>query len=142
MLNMRVARVAISSALASDVLVLLALGVVIAMATSQRDAELFTVSLAVIKLGVLLLVVALCYVVCARLPSSRMRQRGVAIVMNARGVMEMAVASIAFRAGLVDAKLFSALLVRRIVTTTITPVLLKRWCEARASRRLPNGGFG
>jgi len=42
----------------------------------------------------------------------------------------MVVASIAFRAGLVDAKLFSALLVRGIVTTTITPVLLKRWMRS------------
>jgi Kef-type K+ transport system membrane component KefB len=52
---------------------------------------------------------------------------GVAFVMNARGVMERVVASIAYRAGLVDAKLYSALLVMGIVTTTITPVPLKRW---------------
>jgi Kef-type K+ transport system membrane component KefB len=52
-LNTRVARVAISSAPASDVLMLLALGVVIAMATSQREAGLLgTVSLAVKELGV------------------------------------------------------------------------------------------
>jgi hypothetical protein len=33
----------------------------------------------------------------------------------------------AYRAGLVDAKLFSALLVMGIVTTLLTPVMLKRW---------------
>lgn len=251
LLNTHVARVAISSALVSDVLVLLVLGVVIAMATSQRDAGLLgAVSLAVLKLGVLLLLVAACYAVCARLPSSRIWQRlqstradavlmlgfvfllalggvaewlgfhfvigvflaalmvtrgllgdarfdglqrscelmtaslfgplflayqgvqfelgaladwsllggliavavvsklaggysvarlsrlphhealGVAFVMNARGVMEMVVASIAYRAGLVDVKLYSALLVMGIVTTTITPVLLKRWMRS------------
>jgi Kef-type K+ transport system membrane component KefB len=52
---------------------------------------------------------------------------GVAVVMNARGVMEMVVASIAYRAGLVDAKLFSALLVMGVVTTLLTPMMLKRW---------------
>jgi Kef-type K+ transport system membrane component KefB len=52
---------------------------------------------------------------------------GVAIVMNARGVMEMVVASIAFRAGLIDQGLFSALLLMGLVTTVITPWMLKRW---------------
>ncbi len=53
--------------------------------------------------------------------------QGAAIVMNARGVMEMVVASIAYRAGLVDQSLFSTLLIVGIVTTLLTPVLLKRW---------------
>jgi Kef-type K+ transport system membrane component KefB len=52
---------------------------------------------------------------------------GVGIIMNARGVMELVVASIAFRAGLVDAEIFSALLVVGLVTTVLTPLLLKRW---------------
>jgi Kef-type K+ transport system membrane component KefB len=251
LLNTRVARVAIASALASDVLVLLALGVVIAIATSPSDSGLLRpVSLALVKLSALLLIVAVCYVVCVRLPSSAVWQRlqlassdavltlavlfalalgtvaelldfhfvigaflaalmltegsigaaqfarlqrtcelmtatlfgplfltyqgvqfqagalgdwfllagliavavasklaggytvarlsrlphhealGVAFVMNARGVMEMVVASIAYRSGLVDAKLFSALLVMGIVTTTITPVLLNRWIRS------------
>jgi Kef-type K+ transport system membrane component KefB len=52
---------------------------------------------------------------------------GVAAIMNARGVMEMVVASIAYRAGLVDQGLFSALLLVGIVTTVITPLLLKSW---------------
>jgi len=52
---------------------------------------------------------------------------GVGIVMNARGVMELVVASIAFRAGLVDDEVFSALLLVGLVTTVATPLMLKRW---------------
>jgi Kef-type K+ transport system membrane component KefB len=52
---------------------------------------------------------------------------GVGIVSNARGVMELVVASIAFHAGLVDAAVFSALLVVGLVTTVLTPLMLRRW---------------
>ena len=52
---------------------------------------------------------------------------GIAIVMNARGVMEMVVASIAYRAGLIDREIFSALIVMGIATTVLTPIMLKRW---------------
>jgi Kef-type K+ transport system membrane component KefB len=52
---------------------------------------------------------------------------GVGIVMNARGVMELVVASIALRAGLVDQEVFSALLIIGLVTTVLTPLMLKRW---------------
>lgn len=52
---------------------------------------------------------------------------GVGIVMNARGVMELVIASIAFNAGLVDAEIFSALLLVGLVTTMATPLMLKRW---------------
>jgi Kef-type K+ transport system membrane component KefB len=250
LLNTRVARVAISGALLSDVLVLLALGVTIAIATPLANAGLpSTLSLAVVKLGGLLAVVGVCYFISLRLPSSSIWQRwqsawasvdavlvltllfvlglgavaellgfhfvigaflaalmvtrgsigdarfdgiqrtcdlmtaslfgplflayqgvqfelgtlgnwsflagliavavssklvggyaaarlsslpqhealGVAVIMNARGVMEMVVASIAYRAGLVDATLFSALLVMGIITTMLTPLMLKRW---------------
>jgi Kef-type K+ transport system membrane component KefB len=54
--------------------------------------------------------------------------------MNARGVMEMVVASVAYRAGLVDAKLFSAFLVMGIVTTMMTPLMLKRWMASPSFR--------
>jgi Kef-type K+ transport system membrane component KefB len=47
--------------------------------------------------------------------------------MNARGVMELVVASIALRAGLVDQEVFSALLIVGLVTTVLTPLMLKRW---------------
>jgi Kef-type K+ transport system membrane component KefB len=50
----------------------------------------------------------------------------VGVIMNARGVVGMVVASIAYRAGLVDQALFSALLLVGIVTTAITPLLLKQ----------------
>lgn len=52
---------------------------------------------------------------------------GVGIVMNARGVMELVIASIALRAGLIDQEVFSALLIIGLVTTVLTPLLLKRW---------------
>ncbi len=55
--------------------------------------------------------------------------KGVAIVMNARGVMEMVVASIAYRAGLVDASLFSTLLIVGVFTTLCTPLLLRQWLK-------------
>jgi len=57
----------------------------------------------------------------------RNEAQGVAIVMNARGVMEMVVATIAYRASLVDANLFSTLLLIGVITTVCTPILLKRW---------------
>lgn len=59
------------------------------------------------------------------LPS--LEARGVAIVMNARGVMEMVVASIAYRAGLVDESLFSTLLIVGVCTTICTPMMLRWW---------------
>ncbi len=52
---------------------------------------------------------------------------GVGAIMNARGVMEMVVASIAYHAGLVDQGLYSALLLVGMVTTVITPLLLRQW---------------
>lgn len=57
----------------------------------------------------------------------RAEAQGVAIIMNARGVMEMVIAAIAYRAGLVDANLFSILLLVGVVTTVCTPLMLKRW---------------
>lgn len=62
-----------------------------------------------------------------RLP--RYEAYGVGIIMNARGVMEMVVATIAYRAGLVDQELFSTLLIIGIATTVITPSLLKQWLK-------------
>lgn len=55
---------------------------------------------------------------------------GAGIVMNARGVVGMVVASIAYRAGLVDQALFAALLLMCIVTSVITPFMLKRWLNS------------
>lgn len=58
---------------------------------------------------------------------SRRDAYGVAIIMNARGVMEMVIASIAYRAGLLDQDLFSMLLLMGVVTTVCTPFLLRQW---------------
>ena len=55
----------------------------------------------------------------------------VGAIMNAHGVMEMVVASIAYRAGLVDQGLYSALLLVGMVTTVITPLLLRQWLTQR-----------
>lgn len=52
---------------------------------------------------------------------------GVGVVMNARGVMELIAASIAFRAGLIDSETFSALAVVGALTTVLTPLMLKHW---------------
>ncbi|HEY6644552.1 cation:proton antiporter [Povalibacter sp.] len=52
---------------------------------------------------------------------------GVGIVMNARGVVELVVASIAFRAALVDGEVFSMLLIVGMVTTVLTPLMLSAW---------------
>ena len=65
---------------------------------------------------------------------------GVAIIMNARGVMEMVVVSIAYREGLVDQELFSALLVVGIVTTVVTPSMLKRWLARPTNARIREAG--
>lgn len=56
---------------------------------------------------------------------------GVGVIMNARGVMELVVASIALKAGLVDQDVFSALLLVGLATTVATPLMLKPW-QARA----------
>lgn len=53
----------------------------------------------------------------------------VGAIMNARGVMEMVVASIAYHAGLIDQGLYSALLLVGMVTTVITPLLLRQWLK-------------
>ena len=54
---------------------------------------------------------------------------GVAIVMNSRGVMEMVIASIAYRAGLVSQSLFSTLLIVGVITTVVTPSMLRYWLK-------------
>jgi len=46
----------------------------------------------------------------------------------------MVIASIAYRAGLVDAVLFSTLLMIGVATTVCTPLLLKLWQKRAASK--------
>jgi Kef-type K+ transport system membrane component KefB len=45
--------------------------------------------------------------------------------LNARGIMELVIANIAFRAGLIGVEIFSMLVVMGLVTTLSTPFLLK-----------------
>ncbi|HEY6924786.1 MAG TPA: cation:proton antiporter, partial [Steroidobacteraceae bacterium] len=60
---------------------------------------------------------------------------GVAIVMNSRGVMEMVIASIAYRAGLVSQSLFSTLLIVGVLATVITPLMLRFWLRDTTNMR-------
>lgn len=46
--------------------------------------------------------------------------------LNARGIMELVIANIAFREGLIDLEIFSILVIMGLVTTVSTPFLLKR----------------
>jgi len=68
-----------------------------------------------------------------RLP--RYEAYGVAIVMNSRGVMEMVIASIAYRAGLVSQSLFSTLLIVGVLATVITPSMLRYWLRDTTNMR-------
>ncbi|MEM2900504.1 MAG: cation:proton antiporter [Thermoplasmata archaeon] len=46
--------------------------------------------------------------------------------MNGRGIMELVVASIGLRYNLIDIEIFSALVLMAIVTTILTPIMLRR----------------
>jgi Kef-type K+ transport system membrane component KefB len=46
--------------------------------------------------------------------------------LNARGIMELVIANIAYKSGLINLEIFSILVIMGIVTTLTTPVLLKR----------------
>jgi Kef-type K+ transport system membrane component KefB len=75
--------------------------------------------------------------VMARLKNMPHREAlAVGAIMNARGVMGMVVASIAYHAGLVDQGLYSALLLVGMVTTVITPLLLRQWLTKSQTAQL------
>lgn len=48
------------------------------------------------------------------------------IGLNARGIMELVIANIAYRNGLIDTEVFSILVIMGVLTTITTPLLLKR----------------
>jgi Kef-type K+ transport system membrane component KefB len=48
------------------------------------------------------------------------------IGLNARGIMELVIANIALQNGFIDISLFSILVIMGIITTVVTPLLLKR----------------
>jgi Kef-type K+ transport system membrane component KefB len=52
---------------------------------------------------------------------------GIGIILNGRGVMELVIANIAFKHGLIGEGLFSTLILMGVVTTMITPVLFRRY---------------
>jgi Kef-type K+ transport system membrane component KefB len=45
--------------------------------------------------------------------------------LNARGIMELVIANIAFKAGLIDNEIFSILVIMGVLTTITTPIMLK-----------------
>jgi Kef-type K+ transport system membrane component KefB len=47
------------------------------------------------------------------------------IGLNARGIMELVIANIAFKAGLINVEIFSMLVIMGLVTTLSTPFLLR-----------------
>jgi Kef-type K+ transport system membrane component KefB len=49
--------------------------------------------------------------------------------LNARGIMELVIANIAYKEGLINLEIFSILVIMGIVTTLSTPVLLKKCFE-------------
>lgn len=52
---------------------------------------------------------------------------GIGIILNGRGVMELVIASIAYRHGFIDQNLFSVLVLMGVVTTIITPFMFRKW---------------
>lgn len=68
----------------------------------------------------------------ARLP--RPERWIVGLGLNGRGIMELVIANIALANGFIGARLFSVLVLMAIVTTVITPALLRR---AYAGQQLP-----
>ncbi|WP_339658364.1 cation:proton antiporter [uncultured Polaribacter sp.] len=45
--------------------------------------------------------------------------------LNARGIMELVIANIAFKAGIIDNEIFSILVIMGVLTTLTTPIMLK-----------------
>lgn len=60
---------------------------------------------------------------------------GIGIMLNGRGVMELVIASIAYRRGFVGQGMFSVLVLMGVVTTVITPILFQRWVLPRLPGR-------
>ncbi len=52
-----------------------------------------------------------------------------AIGLNARGIMELVIANIAYKAGLISNEIFSILVIMGVLTTLTTPVMLKKGFE-------------
>ena len=62
-----------------------------------------------------------------RLAGLGSRESGImGIGLNARGIMELVIANIAYKAGLIDSEIFSILVLMGVLTTLVTPSLLKQ----------------
>ena len=62
---------------------------------------------------------------------SQVRALGIGITLNGRGVMELVIASIAYERGFIGQGLFSTLILMGVVTTMITPLMLRQWVVPR-----------
>jgi Kef-type K+ transport system membrane component KefB len=60
---------------------------------------------------------------------------GVGIILNGRGVMELVIASIAYKRGFIAQGLFSTLILMGVITTIITPLMFRRWVMPRLSEK-------
>ena len=58
--------------------------------------------------------------------------------MNGRGMVEMAIASIGYSMGIIDATLFSVVIAIGFITTIITPVIAKPFIYRSTSQRSTN----
>lgn len=58
---------------------------------------------------------------------SRADSLGIGVILNGRGVMELVIASIAFERGFIGQGLFSTLIFMGVVTTIMTPLMMRRW---------------
>ncbi|MDZ7267348.1 MAG: cation:proton antiporter [candidate division KSB1 bacterium] len=58
---------------------------------------------------------------------SSLQALGIGIILNGRGIMELVIANIAYERGFIGQGLFSTLVLMGVVTTLITPLMLRKW---------------
>ncbi|MCX6230266.1 MAG: cation:proton antiporter [Bacteroidetes bacterium] len=68
---------------------------------------------------------------------SRQESFTLGIGLNARGIMELVIANIALQNGFIDISLFSILVIMGIITTVVTPFLLKRSFQLIDNKKTP-----
>ena len=59
------------------------------------------------------------------------------IGLNARGIMELVIANIAYKAGLITDEIFSILVIMGVFTTLTTPVMLKKFFD-KLDKKIPS----
>lgn len=65
-----------------------------------------------------------------------------AIGLNARGIMELVIANIAYKAGIISSEVFSILVIMGVLTTLTTPLLLIRSYDTYVRSKVPDAGTG